>query len=51
MSPLVFPLCFTLLLGANQGELQVRIERNVPVPMRDGIVLRADVFRPDRGGP
>ncbi|MBW3542115.1 MAG: CocE/NonD family hydrolase, partial [Planctomycetes bacterium] len=29
----------------------VIIERNVPVPMRDGVVLRADVHRPDRGGP
>ncbi len=31
--------------------LKVKIERNVPVPMRDGVVLRATVFRPDRGGP
>jgi predicted acyl esterase len=22
-------------------------EENVPVPMRDGVTLRADVFRPD----
>jgi putative CocE/NonD family hydrolase len=26
-------------------------ERNVAVPMRDGVVLRADVFRPDEPGP
>jgi putative CocE/NonD family hydrolase len=32
-------------------ELAVKIERNVPVPMRDGTILRADVSRPDRGGP
>ena len=32
-------------------ELEVIIERNVPVPMRDGTILRADVHRPDRGGP
>jgi hypothetical protein len=32
-------------------ELKVVIERNVPVPMRDGTILRADVYRPDRGGP
>jgi len=31
--------------------LKVVVERNVPVPMRDGVVLRANVFRPDRGGP
>jgi putative CocE/NonD family hydrolase len=26
------------------------VERNVPVPMRDGVVLRADVYRPDDDG-
>ena len=30
--------------------LDVRVERNVPVPMRDGAVLRADVFRPEHEG-
>lgn len=28
----------------------VTIERNVPIPMRDGTVLRADVYRPDAAG-
>lgn len=32
-------------------ELKVVVERNVPVPMRDVTILRADVYRPDRGGP
>ena len=32
-------------------ELGVKVERNVAVPMRDGVVLRADVFRPAEGGP
>ena len=27
------------------------IERNVAVPMRDGTILRADVYRPDSGAP
>jgi putative CocE/NonD family hydrolase len=27
------------------------IERDVPVPMRDGTILRADVWRPDHGRP
>ena len=40
-----------ILVGANAGELGVKIEWNVPVPMRDGTILRADVHRPDRGGP
>ena len=25
---------------------EVRIERNKPVPMRDGVILYADVYRP-----
>lgn len=28
----------------------LRIHRNVPVPMRDGVTLRADVYRPDTPG-
>lgn len=36
--------------GEEAEELGVKIERNVPVPMRDGTILRADVHRPDRGG-
>ena len=30
--------------------LDVRVERNVAIPMRDGTTLRADVFRPEREG-
>jgi hypothetical protein len=30
---------------------RVRFERNVDVPMRDGTILRADLFLPDAGGP
>ncbi len=41
----------TALAGTEAEELGVIIERNVPVPMRDGVILRADVYRPDRGGP
>ena len=29
---------------------QVQVEHNVPVPMRDGVVLAADVHRPASGG-
>ncbi|HVM74980.1 MAG TPA: CocE/NonD family hydrolase [Candidatus Saccharimonadales bacterium] len=28
----------------------VKIERNVEVKMRDGVILRGDIFRPDAGG-
>src|SRR3990167_7658219 len=43
-----------LLLGsasAADEPLQVVYEANVAVPMRDGVVLRANMHRPDRGGP
>jgi uncharacterized protein len=31
--------------------VSVITERDVAVPMRDGVILRANVFRPDRAGP
>ena len=34
-----------------KSQLKVKVERNVAVPMRDGVILRANLFRPDRGGP
>ena len=34
----------------SDGEYGVTIERNIDVPMRDGTVLRADVWRPDADG-
>jgi putative CocE/NonD family hydrolase len=39
-----------MLNGTEAGQLGVKIERDVPVKMRDGVILRADVYRPDRGG-
>jgi putative CocE/NonD family hydrolase len=44
-------LCSLAVLGAAAGQAAVIIETNVPVVMRDGVVLRADVHRPDDGGP
>ena len=41
----------TSTTDAEDEELGVIIERSVPVPMRDGTILLADVYRPDRGGP
>ena len=41
----------TVLAGTETDQLRVKTERNVPVKMRDGVILRADVHRPDRGGP
>jgi len=36
---------------ASPGPDQPVVESNVAVPMRDGVVLRADVWRPAAGGP
>ena len=32
------------------GSLGIIVEENVPVPMRDGTILRGNVFRPDASG-
>jgi putative CocE/NonD family hydrolase len=45
---LALALAFVAGCAAKPG---VRVEHDVAVPMRDGVVLRADVYRPDRGGP
>ena len=39
------------VLVAAAGEPGVVIERDVSAVMRDGVILRADVHRPDGGGP
>jgi uncharacterized protein len=39
------------VFGAAAGDSGVAIERDVPAVMRDGVILRADVHRPDGGGP
>ena len=37
-------------MGSVKGKYRVIIERNMDVPMRDGTILRADVWRPDADG-
>ena len=37
-------------MANSEGEYRVIIERNIDVPMRDGTILRADVWRPDADG-
>src|SRR2546426_2437318 len=39
-----------LVPDTRHPEFEVEIEREVPVPMRDGTVLRADVYRPAADG-
>lgn len=41
----------TLAAEPQAGALKVVVEENVPAAMRDGVILRANVCRPDRGGP
>lgn len=50
-STTILSICCTLLIAPEAAELGVKTERNVPVKMRDGVILRADVHRPDSGGP
>jgi putative CocE/NonD family hydrolase len=47
----IFTSFCDVLAGSDGEGIKVIVERNVPVPMRDGTILRADVHRPDRGGP
>jgi len=48
---LILCLCSLAVAFSAAGELGVIIETNVPTVMRDGVVLRSDIHRPDRGGP
>ena len=51
---LVAALRSALVLAALAGctsAARVQVDRDVAVPMRDGVVLRADIYRPARGGP
>ena len=43
--------CLPILALVLAEPLKVVVEQDVPVPMRDGTILRANVSRPDRGGP
>jgi hypothetical protein len=37
-------------LSVGAGPARARVDRDVAIPMRDGVVLRADVYRPDGDG-
>lgn len=41
---------FATAAAPPQAPPEVRIEKNVPAPMRDGVILRADVYRPAMPG-
>jgi uncharacterized protein len=40
----------SVVSGTSEPEFEIEIERQVPVPMRDGTILRADVYRPAASG-
>lgn len=45
-------LCAAVLVPAGlAAEYQIKIEHNVPATMRDGVVLKADIYRPVGKGP
>ncbi len=51
-----FPLALLALLALTPSlhaapALEIKVEKDVAVPMRDGTILRADVYRPTTGGP
>ena len=48
---LSFLLIAPSIVSLHAQELNHIVETDVAVPMRDGIILRADVLRPKRGGP
>lgn len=45
----IFLACPAVIFWA-ESAFSMQSERNVAVPMRDGVILRADVFRPDEPG-
>ena len=46
----ILGLAYVAYAGLSNAQ-EIRIERDVASPMRDGTVLRADIFRPADGGP
>src|SRR5690349_2184145 len=48
MIPLAVAVAMGLAYGADQGPIIV--ERDVAVKMRDGVILRADIYRPNAHG-
>ncbi len=49
MRPIVATLALALIAGVAPAAAQ-QVDRDVAIPMRDGVVLRADVYRPTRPG-
>lgn len=44
-------LILSLVIPLSSRAQAAEVQKNVPVPMRDGVVLRANVYRPDGAGP
>jgi len=47
---LLFRLLLVLFASLAAAQNEVTVERDVPVKMRDGIVLHADIYRPKTEG-
>ena len=39
------------MVTASQSVYRVAVEKDVPMPTRDGVTLYSDVYRPDAPGP
>ena len=50
LSPLVLTVALLATLAHAADPYSVTYERNVPVKMRDGVILRADIYRPAADG-
>ena len=37
-------------IGLSEPKYKIQVERNVPIRMRDGTILRADIYRPETEG-
>jgi len=51
LATFVVTLAIMSVPGRSSGDEPIQVERDVAVPLRDGTVLRANVFRPSTGGP
>ena len=43
----VLPKGYVHVEGAKPLDCEILLERDVEIPMRDGVILRADIYRPN----
>ena len=50
-APFVVSALWLAAVAGCTPSTQLTVDRNVAIPMRDGVELRADIYRPAGGGP